>query len=162
MLKMVSCESIYPDSKESPYCKYEEVQSVLNSGKKHTRHQEYKVQFQFLLSHCSKSSYYLHFKKCNKKDCTHCTSSPINYEKAFEALKEFNGKLPYPLLFENYCGGKHYPSFLDLTTNQELRNQQSIKEAARIKEEKKKENVVGSLSRIMINESTTNIANNKV
>ena len=116
----VKCTNIKPDSKESPYNRYEELKDVLKRGKNHEKNIEYKENIQFLLTHCVKRAYYLHFKKCQKSECTHCKGSPIKNQEALKVLEKFENQLPMPILLEDFYNSEKYPSFLDLINNESL------------------------------------------
>ena len=126
--KQVNCVNISPSCEESPYREYDKVKDALKHGRNSENHQIYKEHFQFLLSHCVKRSYYLHFKKCKESGCEFCTANPIKNEQAYEFLEKFDKQLPRPILFEGFYGGDHYPSLLDLMNNEDLQKMHKEKE----------------------------------
>ena len=62
--KKVKCTNIILDLAETPYTDYKKIQDLFDLRKKSTYYEEYKDTVKFLMRHCIKKKYYLHFKKC--------------------------------------------------------------------------------------------------
>jgi len=137
--KLVQTRSIDPldaEYQDNPFSDYESVKDVLNKGEKSTFYTKYKPEIKFLFRHCYRRSYYLHFKKCYKLDCSHCFNK-IRHRESFDVLDEIDdkfGTLPKPILMDQVYDGEHYASFLDYKNSETLRK--NIKEKLE-KEEKK-------------------------
>jgi len=137
--RLVHCSSIQPGSEEKPYYNYAEVKDFFKHGRKHSKHEEYKKEIQFLIKHCIKRPYYLHFKKCKESSCSHCSQKPIQNEFARSFLDLFDDQLPRPILFKDKYDGEHYPSLLDLKTNGALNETYRNERKNFIKKQKKGE-----------------------
>ena len=111
-----------PDSAETPYSDYKTIQDLFDRRKKSTYYEEYKDTVKFLMRHCIRRKYYLHFKKCLKNQCTHCKNNISNHE-SINLLKDLSedGSLPIPKLYKQLYNGEHYPSFLDIITDENLK-----------------------------------------
>ena len=70
--KNVKCQSLNPNSKDTPFDDYLVLKDVFDKGKNSNHFHLYKDQIKFLFRHCSRREYYLHFKKCEKLNCQHC------------------------------------------------------------------------------------------
>jgi len=135
--KKVDCINVLPNEEEKPYNNYADIKDAFYHGRNSENHVLCKAEMQFLLNHCIKRPYYLHFKKCQSESCAYCSANLPENLQALELLKDFQDQLPLPILLKEYYNGEHYPSFLDLRNNKELFNLY-IDNLKKITEEKKK------------------------
>ena len=139
--KKVKCTNMIPDSAETPYSDYKTIQDLFDRRKKSTYYEEYKDTVKFLMRHCIRRKYYLHFKKCLKNQCTHCKNNISNHE-SINLLKDLSedGSLPIPKLYKQLYNGEHYPSFLDIITDENLKLDTKKEMEDHIKNTKGKDN----------------------
>ena len=70
------------------------------------------AELRFLINHIVKKSNEIIFQKCNRPSCSHCTSTPIIAEEAWEAMKNKEFKWPNPTPSESFPG--HYKTFMEI------------------------------------------------
>jgi hypothetical protein len=117
--KPISCKNVGPNCPENPYHYYDQIKEFLKQNKE-DNDSIYMSQMEFLLSHCIKRRYYLHFKKCEDMNCPHCSSQPIRNLEAMDFLQKFEYQLPIPTFMPNSYSGEHYPSLLDFLNDESL------------------------------------------
>ena len=117
----VDCQKILPDQNEEPYNDLAELKTIFASGKKSPHYQKYNTDVKFFMRHCVRRKYYLHFRKCDRHNCTYCYKTST-YPKALDILSNISIDkcLPLPFLEKTLYEGQHYPSFTDIITNEKL------------------------------------------
>jgi len=114
--------SIEPGNLESPWNDYEDLKDLFHNLEKSPHFLKYKGDVKFLMRHCVRRSYFLHFRKCHRLECKHChnTVKDVNAMQILDTL-DVHRCLPPPQLLKNYYNGDHYPSLIDLVDNEGLR-----------------------------------------
>ena len=92
----------------------------INSNAKlnHAKYKKYVKDFRFINEHVVRRKFFLHFRKCQKNTCSHCSSQPIISKIIAETLKPLKGTIPYPVLLDNE---EYYIKFPALIENLELK-----------------------------------------
>jgi len=114
--------TIEPGQAETPWNDYENLQDLFHNLEKSKYFSQYKSDVKFLMRHCIRRSYFLHFRKCSRSECKHCYKT-VKDTEAMAILEKLSHKrcLPPPQLLKQYYNGDHYPSLIDLVNNEELR-----------------------------------------
>jgi hypothetical protein len=136
----IRCENCYPNHKEYPYNEYETIKDIIKDGPSHPQHRNERKNIVFLLNHCIKRKYYLHFKKCNDSGCKHCKDNPIKNRESFKFLSQFNDQLPIPI-FQDGIYEDHYPTLLNLQKDAELKGKYDHISKNSLKEDRKENRI---------------------